>query len=282
MEILLNMDNDFKPILDYLSQTYGFDFSSHRMSTLEREIGSRMSVLNLEAAPAYIRVLEDSADEVTTLIDCLTVNVSRFFRNPLTFEHLARRTLPAIVAKKTKASDRSLRVWSAGCSRGEEPYSIAILINEIMEKENKAFDLNIFATDINTKVLETVEAGAYQFDQIKNVKHGWIHKYFTRSDDTYVLSPKIRNMVHFSFYNMIDAKTYVPPESVFGNFDLVLCRNLVIYFKAERQAIIFEKLFNALAPDGYLVLGEAEKLPARFETFFYKENDYSHIYRKYS
>jgi len=226
--------------------------------------------------------LEHNADERTTLIDCLTVNVSRFFRNPLTFEHLARRTLPAIIARKADRSDQSLRVWSAGCARGEEPYSTAILINEIIEKENKAFDLNIFATDINTKMLETVNTGRYQFDQIKNVKHGWIHKYFTCIDDTYILSPKIRNMVNFSFYNMIDAKTYVPPESVFGNFDLVLCRNLLIYFKAERQEIIFEKLFHALAPDGYLVLGEAEKLPARFERFFYKENDYSHIYRKYS
>ncbi len=275
------MRHEVEPVLYYLNKTHGFDFSASRYSSLERKINNRTAFLKTLDAQSYIRYLELHPEELITLIDLLTINVSRFFRNALTFELIAKKILPAIIAKKIKAGDPSLRVWSAGCAKGEEPYSIAILINEIMEKEKNDFDINIFATDINKKILQKAREGIYHFDQIKGIKHGLLCKYFTIKDDTYLLNSKIKKKVNFSFYDVIDPRTYVPPESVFGNFDLVLCRNLLIYFKKERQSIIFDKLYRSLAKNGCLVLGKAEKLPAKFKKHFSKENNNSHLYMKY-
>ncbi|SDU36150.1 CheR family methyltransferase [Desulfobacula phenolica] len=276
------MRHEFESILCYLNKTHGFDFSANRYSSLERKINNRTAFLKIMDAQSYIRYVEAHPEELITLIDLLTINVSRFFRNTLTFELIAKKMLPAMIAEKIKTNDPCLRVWSAGCAEGEEPYSIAILINEIMEKEKNEFDINIFATDINKKILQKAREGIYHFDQIKDIKHGLLCKYFTIKDDTYILSPKIKKMVDFSFYNVIDPKTYVPPESVFGNFDLVLCRNLLIYFKAKRQSIIFDKLIRSLSQKGCLVLGKAEKLPVKFKKYFSKENNYGHIHLKYS
>lgn len=275
------MRHEFESILYYLNKTHGFDFSASRYSSLERKINNRTAFLKIMDAQSYIRYLELHPEELITLIDLLTINISRFFRNTLTFELIAKKILPAIIEEKIKAGDPCLRIWSAGCAKGEEPYSIAILAKEIMKKGKVDFDINIFATDINKKILQKARKGVYRFDQIKDIKHGLLCKYFTIKDDTYILSPKIKKMVNFSFYDVIDPRTYVPPESVFGNFDLVLCRNLLIYFKAERQSIIFDKLLRSLSQNGCLVLGKAEKPPAKFKQYFSKENNNSHLYMKY-
>ncbi len=123
--------------------------------------------------------------------------------------------------------------------------------------------------------------GVYAFESIQEIKYGLLKKYFTGNKQTYRLHPAIKNMVNFSVYDMLHTKTYVPPESVFGGFDLVLCRNLLIYFQAEYQEIIFDKLFRSLAGNGCLVLGEAEIPPLKYERYFHKENEYCHVYRKH-
>lgn len=275
------MNHNVEHVLHYLNKTHGFDFSLNQYSSLERKINDRMSVLKFNDTQCYLQYLEHHSEELNQLIDALTINVSRFFRNALTFDYIEKIILPRMIAKKIKNKDFSLRIWSAGCSMGEEPYSMAILINEIMKKQNLKFDINIFATDINRKILLTAQEGIYHFDHIKDVKHGLLCEYFVVKKENYVLSPKIKKMVNFSFYDMIDPKTYVPPESVFGDFDIVLCRNLLIYFKARRQEIIFDKLFRSLALDGCLVLGEAERLPNIYIKHFFEENNYCHIYHKY-
>jgi chemotaxis protein methyltransferase CheR len=151
---------------------------------------------------------------------------------------------------------------------------------ELIKKEELKLNLNIFATDIDESALKKAQEGAYTFESIKNVKYRLLKKHFTIKDESYLLNPEIKELVKFSFYDMLDKKTYVPPESVFGNFDLVLCRNVLIYFQTEHQEIIFDKLVRSLAVNGHLVLGEAEMLPLKYQRCFQKENEYCHIYRK--
>jgi len=275
------MNLKFENILNYLSKTHGLDFSLNQYSSFERKINYRMDVLDFHDMTDYLHYLEHHSDELSQLIDALTINVSRFFRNALTFDYIAKIILPKMIAKKAKQKDHSLRIWSAGCAMGEEPYSIAILINEIMKNQNFKFDINIFATDINRTILRSAREGIYHFDHIKDVRYGLLREYFAIMGENYVLNSSIKEMINFSFYDMIDPKTYVPPESVFGNFDIVLCRNLLIYFKSRRQEIIFDKLFRSLVSDGFLVLGGAERLPVKYEKYFLKENNYCHIYHKY-
>ena len=145
----------------------GFDFSGYHQTMLERCINRRLLVTKTSDFAQYYRYLLDNQVEVDNLIDVLTINVSKFFRNPLVFEFISRKILPMIIAKKARDKDGFLRIWSAGCACGEEPYSIAIIFNEFLEKESSKFDLKIFTTDISIKSLEQAQRGEYNLESIK-------------------------------------------------------------------------------------------------------------------
>ena len=267
-------------ILNYLNEKRGFDFSGYRASMIEHRLGKRLSASNCENYDEYLHVIQEHPNEIDNLLDVLTINVSQFFRDSMSFEYIAEKILPVIVHEKRKCADNNLRIWSTGCSMGEEPYTIAILINEIFEKEDFDLNLNIFATDIDSKALKKAKEAVYSFESIKNVKYRLLTKYFKTKGETFRLIPKIKGVVTFAFYNMLEKKSYAPPESIYGDFDMMLCRNVLIYFNTEYQDLIFEKLYRALAKNGYLVLGKAEKPSMKFQTRFRKVNECCHIYQK--
>jgi len=274
------MNNDLKRILNYLKEKRSFDFSGYRTSMVERRVKHRFPSIKCKSYHAYFHYLQENPDELDNLLDVLTINVSRFFRDTLAFEYIVDRVLPAIIHPKKGTTDRSLRIWSAGCAMGEEPYSIAILIHEFLEKESLDFQVNIFATDIDGKILKKAQKATYPFESIKNVKYRLLKKYFTAKGKSFQLIPKIRDLVSFSAYDLLDKKSYAPPESIFGSFDMVLCRNVLIYFNMEYQDLIFDKLYRSLAKNGYLVLGEAEIPPIKDQRRFKKVNECCHIYQK--
>lgn len=273
-------DGGLTPILDYLMEKRGFDFSGYHPAMLRRRIGQRLTVTSSENFRAYLSCLQGNDDELDHLLDAITINVSSFFRDTLTFELIADHILPGIVLEKTRLKDDSLRVWSAGCAKGEEPYSLAILIHELLEKESVEMNLHFFATDIDGKVLKEAGKAIYPLSSVDNMKHRLLTKYFTPEGGLFRLIPEMKKRVTFSAYDMLDKKHRVPPESVFGNFDLVLCRNLLIYFNIDYQDIIFEKLYRSLASQGYLILGEAEAPTMTYRRHFSRSFDFSPIYRK--
>ena len=274
------MNNDINSILNYLKKNRGFDFTGYHDTMVERRVNQRLSDIKCKNYKEYLRLIQKQPDELDHLIDLLTINVSRFFRNTLTFEYIADRIFPVVFSKKDKGDSNSIRVWSAGCSYGEEPYSIAILINEFIKKENLKLNVNIFATDIDKAAIKKAEQAAYTYESIKSVKYRLIKKYFIMKDKSYRLNPEIKNLVNFSLYDILDKKSYAPPESIFGDFDMVLCRNLLIYFKTEHQLIIFDKLYRSLKKGGYLVLGEAEIPIMKYQRSFKKVNECCNIYQK--
>lgn len=273
-------DNDLKPILDYLMEKRGFDFSGYHPPMLARRIAQRLTATSSSNFGEYLSCLQGNSAELDHLIDVITINVSRFFRDTLTFELIARRILPAIIREKALLQDQSLRIWCAGCARGEEPYSLAILIHELMEKEGLTMNLHLFATDIDARSLKDAVKAVYPLNRIENIKHGLLTKYFTPEGTSFRLIPEIRELVHFSLYDMLDKKRGVPLESVFGDFDLVFCRNLLIYFNIEHQETIFQKLYKSLAETGHLILGEAEAPTMTYQRHFSRVFDFSPIYRK--
>jgi chemotaxis protein methyltransferase CheR len=274
------MTEDLKLILQFLNKKRGFDFSGYRISMVERRIQQRFASIKCESSNDYLHYLKENSDELDHLIDALTINVSRFFRDTLTFEYIADRILPAIFHEKKKAADGSIRVWSAGCAKGEEPFSIAILIQELLDKEGLKSKTSIFATDIDSKILEKAQKEAYPFDSIKSMKYRLLKKYFTSEGEAFQLMPIIRNLVSFSVYDILDKKSYAPPDSIFGGFDMVFCRNVLIYFDTEHQDKIFEKLYRSLTQNGYLILGEAEIPSTKYQRRFRKVNECCHIYQK--
>ena len=274
------MNKEIQSILNYLKQKRGFDFSGCRPSMVERRLEKRLLLTKCKNLNEYHNYLQGQADELDQLIDILTINVSRFFRNTLTFEYLSDRILPVLVHENEKSPDPSLRVWSAGCATGEEPYSVAILINELLEKEKKILDITIFATDIDNKILKQAQKAIYPFASIKGIKYRLLSKYFHARGESFKLVPEIKKLVTFLSYDMLDKKSFVPPESIYGDFDLVLCRNLLIYFNREFQELIFDKLYRSLKKGGYLVLGEAEIPSEKYQQYFKKVNECCYIYQK--
>ncbi|MBC2695307.1 MAG: protein-glutamate O-methyltransferase CheR [Desulfobacteraceae bacterium] len=274
------MNNDLKLILKYLNEKRSFDFSGYRASMIERRAGKRLSASKCKDYDEYLHFIREHPDEIDNLVDVLTINVSRFFRDSLSFEYIAERILPVIVHEKKNSADHCLRIWSTGCSMGEEPYTLAILINEIFEKEDFNFNLNIFATDIDSRALKKAKEAVYSFESIKDVKYRLLTKYFMTERESFRLIPEIKNVVTFAFYNMLEKKSCVPPESIYGDFDMVFCRNVLIYFNTKYQDLIFDKLYRALAKHGYLILGEAEKPSIKFQTHFKKVSECCHLYQK--
>ncbi len=268
------------PLLDFLVEKRGFDLTGYHRDMLVRRISRRLAATACSDLSDYLAYLHRDADELDRLIDAITISVSRFFRDSLTFELIADRILPDLVGKKAAMAHPELRIWSAGCARGEEPYSVAILIHALLEKEGRKMDLHLFATDIDTGVLQDAREALYALSSVEDMKHRLLLKYFRPEGTSFRLIPEIRAKVHFSRYDMLDKKRGVPPESVFGGFDLVLCRNLLIYFNPDYQVRIFEKLHHALADNGYLILGQVETLPLRLRHLFKQVFEFSPIYRK--
>ena len=274
------MERTLHQILDYLNEKRKGDFSGYRPSMLQDRIQQRCDGTHCRDIGDYFHHLKNNARELDLLCDALTINVSRFFRDPLIFEYIARRLLPILAHQKRNSRDPSLRIWSNGCAMGEEPYSVAILINELQEKSAFRLNTTIFATDIDQNVLKKAVKGTYPFESIKNIKYEFLTKYFSMGENEFRLKPKIKKQVSFSFYDILDKNSYAPPESVFGGFDMVLCRNVMIYFNEEYQEKICGKLHRSLTKDGYLILGESELISETHRKYFKKVNECCHIYQK--
>jgi len=285
------MNTDMKAILRHLEKERGLDFSGYRQSMIERRLTQRMSAAGCRDLASYRNYLQEQPDGLDALVDALTINVSRFFRNPLMFEYLARKILPRMLQEYKERGEHAFRVWSAGCSFGEEAYSAAILINEILKKEDLTMDVHIFATDVDQNALKKAVNAVYPFEAVKDVKYGLLKRYFApvsadrgqtsnTGEDAFQLKREIRDAVRFSPYDMLNRNTFAPPESVFGGFDMVFCRNLLIYFNLEHQDRIMDKLYRAISPHGYLILGEVEAPTSRYQRHFHKVNACCHVYQK--
>ena len=274
------MNGDVGAIIDLLRERRGYDFAGCPPAMLARRIELRLGSTGCADHLAYLAYLAARPEELDRLVGAITISVSQFFRNPLDFELLAERILPAMLSAKAARPHPALRVWSAGCARGEEPYSVAILLEELARKEKLRIERHIFATDIDVGVLADAAAALYPAAAVENVKHRQLAAFFTPEGDGFRLRPEVRRRVTFSRYDMLDPARRVPPDSVFGDFDLVLCRNLLIYFNSGYQDVIFAKLRDALAPGGYLMLGDSESPPLALRPTLRRVADFGAIYQK--
>jgi chemotaxis protein methyltransferase CheR len=271
---------ELNPLFDLLKKKRGIDFSGNRSEMLQRLVLKRMLATKCAELNEYFIYLQNHDKEADRLLDVFIINVSRFFRNSLTFEIIGKNIIPALFQEKQKTREKTIRVWSAGCAGGEEPFSVAILFHEYMKKNTTEINLRLFASDLDTKALQKAAKGVYVAESLEEVKHGRVMNYFTQKGDAFCLKEEIKKMATFSRYDLLDKNSYTLPESVFGEFDMVFCRNVLIYFELEYQKIIFDKLYKSLKPGGYLILGEAEAPVEGFKNKFSAENQQYRIYQK--
>ncbi|GAH57712.1 unnamed protein product, partial [marine sediment metagenome] len=193
------------------------------------------------------------SEEYERLANYLTILVSGFFRSRYTFEQVAGLVLPELVSDKVNQGKRSLRFWSTACGRGEEPYSIAILITQFLGDRLGDFDSQIYATDINRQALREAEAGVYSLKDVENLPPDIRESYFARNSRGYEVRTEIRQMVRFSHVDL--TSTIKQP---FTDLDCIFCCNVLIYLQKQLQERLLSMLYEALATPGYLILGEAE------------------------
>ncbi len=246
-------------ILDTLRELRGVSLWGYRIGTLMPYIYERIAALGLESYDDYAGYLRQNYAECDALLHMLLISASSFFREGLTFSILAEAVLPCLLEVKCKGQGE-LRIWSAGCSAGEEIYSLAILLRELLQLSGKKLQFFLLGTDINQSTLDQARLGRYSRDSLKYVPLRFVDTYFEEHEQYFEVSPDIRAMVHFCNDDILDDTHVVPVDSIFGSFDLILCRNLLLYYDIERQQEIAVKLENCLNRKGYLILGDSESL----------------------
>lgn len=266
---------DFRRLLDFLADQRLLDFSAYTPDMLRRQLAGRLVACELPDYGAYRDFLVGHPDEVDRLAESLAITVSHFFRNPLTFALLGERIIPALFAR---ADAGGLRVWCAGCGQGEEAYSLAMCIDNHRRREKLHTPVLVLATDINQPSLEWAAQGWYRAEALEEVRKRDLEHHFVPERGGYRISEAIRSLVTFARHDVTSA--LAPAAGIFADYQLILCRNVLIYFSLAHNTRTQEQLVARLSPGGYLVRGEAEAVAPSLTEIMQEVLPGSHIFRK--
>lgn len=214
----------------------GQDFSQYKKSTVYRRIGRRMNIHQIEEMTQYLEYLQNNPHEVDLLFNEFLINVTNFFRDPDAYDSLKKGALKNLIMDKSDLDD--LRIWVPGCSSGEEVYSIAIIVKELMDELKKKLEVQIFGTDLDINSIKTARLGTYPGIAL-DMSPERLHKFFYKKDNLYTIKNDVRDMVVFANHNVITD----PP---FTKLDLISCRNLLIYLESEVKKRCFQTLITHL------------------------------------
>ncbi|MBE9110798.1 PAS domain S-box protein [Nodosilinea sp. LEGE 07298] len=242
---------DFDVLLDYVRTSRGFDFTGYKRSSLMRRVDRRMQAVSINSFVDYIDYLEVHPDEFQQLFNTLLINVTSFFRDPSVWDTLRNDILPAIL--RTKTDIDMIRVWSAGCASGEEAYSIAILLAELLGIEAFQERVKIYATDLDDEALTEARQATYPQQKVEGLSEAQLEQFFEHKEGLYTFRKDLRRLVIFGRHDLIQ-------DAPISKVDLLLCRNTLMYFNAETQSRILARFHFALRDNGYLFLGKAEML----------------------
>jgi chemotaxis protein methyltransferase CheR len=265
-------ETDLNEIRALIEQRSAILFDASRERFLSARLREFIEEKSLAGGAELLRLLRGSSSEYESLLERLLTQETSFFRYPGVYEALEKRIVPQLQEKKFWQNPRTLRVWSAGCATGEEPYSIAITLCDSL-KFAEAWEIEVLATDISRRALRHAERGVYSHRSLRDVALGRVETFFTAAKHGFQVRPRIRRMVSFAQMNLAES-VYV------GKFDCIFCMNVLMYFSDERRLAILRRFYEALEPGGYFVLGHAETLshvPLKFESSVFGE---CRLYRK--
>lgn len=251
---------DFTEFHNWIYREFNINLNAYKQEQLNRRIGSLMSRIDIKSLEDYKKLLQSDNKERQRFLDFITINVTEFFRNPELFKELEK------ALKSYLLNNNKLKIWSAACSIGCEPYSIAMMLNEI----NPMGRNNIVATDIDSTILKRASLGEYVQAEMKNIDEDYRKKYFKLEKDKYIINNKIKSMVRFKKHDLI-------LDNYEKDFDLIVCRNVIIYFKNDVKKEIFKNFSNSLKKGGLLFVGATESIYnykeyglEKVSTFIYK------------
>jgi chemotaxis protein methyltransferase CheR len=257
-------DKHFKWLVEMVMEKTGITLSDQKRDLVYGRLARRLRKLNLESFDQYCDLLKENPEgELVEFVNSITTNLTSFYREAHHFEYLRNTVLKYLLQKRKQ--ERRIRIWSAGCSTGEEPYTIAMTLLETISDINN-WDVKILATDIDTNVLARASEGIYLKDRINGVSKEQFRKWFMKSTaggkgDEVKVNPKMRDLITFKQLNLMEG------WPMKGKFDVLFCRNVVIYFNKDTQRVLFDRFANILKDDGHMFVGHSESLYKVTERF---------------
>jgi len=253
---------DFNEFHKWVHKELGINLSAYKPEQLNRRINSLMTRVGIKTLDEYSKVIKNNPEQKQKFLDFITINVTEFFRNPELFLDLEKQ-----ISKELLPNTPNLKIWSAACSIGCEPYTVGMILNKLTPNARH----NIIATDIDDTILARAKAGEYTQNEMKGINNSDLTKYFKIKDDIYYIESKIKNMVTFKKHDLI-LDTYET------GFDLIICRNVVIYFNNDSKQEIYKKFSNSLKKGGLLFVGATESIYNYRDYGFEKASTF--IYKK--
>ncbi len=254
-------DWDFAVLKKQILRDAGFDCNPYSDKFLKRRFDIRMRANNVGSYREYAALLKRNPLEHTELIEALTISVTEFFRDPDVFEDFKKVVIPKLIADKERKKQKVIRVWSAGCASGEEAYSIAMLTNEFLGPKLDDFTLSIHGTDIDDGALANAKRGEYTPEELEKIPEAYMKKYFSFDGKKYKIDEGLKRFARFEKHDLISGKPY-------RYFDVIFCRNVLIYFSREAHEKVHMLLYDALNDDGFLIVGKTELLHGKAREMF--------------
>lgn len=265
-------DADYELFRKVIYDESGITFSATNRSILDSRIKELLRKKNMSTPQEYYALITKSTEEMKEMLDAVTTNLTRFFRNQPHFDAFINYVIPQIIEyKKSKNSlDKTIKIWSAGCSTGEEPYTLAMIMKEICPM---GWDFQITASDISLKCLMTAQTGFYADNKIDGIPENYLQKYFTKVDGGYQVNKDLQAKIKFDYHNLKN-------DSGARNLDVVFCRNVLIYFDEPAQLKVIDNFWNSMAAHSYLYIGHSESLFGMNTKFEFLKTQWACLYRK--
>jgi len=264
-------ESEFQLFRDLIYNESGIHFSESNRSILESRLKERLRKTKIATIGEYHKSLQADKTELKTLLDTVTTNLTRFFRNAMHFQSLENYVIPDLIQFKRGSGQKKIRVWSAGCSTGEEPYSIAMVLKELVPP---GMNFEVTASDLSLKSLMTAKEGFYPENKVANVPEKYLKKYFDKRDNGHQVKEEIKQSVTFDYHNLKHGSGQV-------DLDIIFCRNVIIYFDEAAQKNVIEKFWDAMGGHSYLFIGHSESLFGMNTKFEFLKTDWAVIYRKF-
>jgi chemotaxis protein methyltransferase CheR len=261
-------DADFDQYRELIYAESGITFTPTNRSILESRLKERLREKNVDSVKTYIETIRRDKEEMKGFLDSITTNLTRFFRNQAHFDALEKFVIPEI--KNIRKNPGTIRIWSAGCSTGEEPYTIAMLLSEILPKP---WNFEILASDISLKCLMTAKEGFYSESRIVGIPDNYLAKYFDKVEGGYKIHPDIHAKIKFDYHNLKN-------DSGQRGLDVVFCRNVIIYFDDAAQTAVINRFWDAMASKSFLFIGHSESLFGMDTKFEFVKTEWATLYRK--